>query len=159
MDDGSAPPTERLLAATLAAHDAFTDAARTVGATGYATEFAQRAEYLGRIATHLRGQEAPEGLASDALRRLPAVRQHRSTSSAPDRDTRALFEQCLRLVDAATLEFCRGYGPGVALALSRAMQLANPIDTTWHSATTSSRRARFTVTSSTVQRARPTRPA
>ena len=158
MDDGSAPPTERLLAATLAAHDAFTDAARTVGATGYATEFAQRAEYLGRIATHLRGQEAPEGLASDALRRLPDVRPRRSTS-ALERNTRALFERCLRLVDAATLEFCRGYGPGVALALSRAMQLANPIDTTWHGAGTSSPRARFSVTSSTVQRARPTHSA
>ena len=153
MDEDSSPPTDRLLAATLAAHDAFTEAARTVVATGYATEFAQRAEYLGRIATHLRGQEAPEGLASDALRRLPDVRPHRSTS-APERDTRALFEQCLRLVDAATLEFCRGYGPGVALALSRALQLANPIDTTWHGARTSSPSVRFSVTSATVQRAR-----
>ena len=156
MDEDSAPPTERLLAATLAAHDAFTEAARTVVAKGYATEFAQRAEYLGRIATHLRGQEAPEGLVSDALRRLPDVRLDRSGSSAPDCDPRPLFEQCLRLVDAATLEFCRAYGPGVALALSGAMQLANPINTTWHGAGASSPTARFAVTSSTVQRARPT---
>jgi hypothetical protein len=151
----SSPANHRLLAATLAVHDAFTEAARTVVATGYATEFAQRAEYQWRVATHLRGHQAPEGLASDALRRLPDVRSQRS-ASAPDVESRALFDKCLRLMDAATVEFCRGYGPGVSLALSRAMQLAYPIDTTWHGAGTSGSTARISVTSSTVLSARAT---
>src|SRR4030095_11826620 len=127
----------RLLAATLAVHDAFREAARAVVASGYATEFAQRAEYQWRVATHLRGHQAPEGLASDALRRLPEGRSHGSAPSAPEVESRALFDKCLRLMDAATVAFCRGYGPSVSLALSRAMQLAYPIDTTSHGAGTS----------------------
>jgi hypothetical protein len=154
-EEVSSPSTNRLLAATLAAHDAFSEAARTVVATGYAAEFAQRAEYQWRIATHLRGHQTPEGLATDALRRLPDVRSHGSTSSVTDDESRALFDKCLRLMDLATVEFCRGYGPGVALVLSRAMQLAYPIDTTWHGAGTSGSTARVSITSSTVQRARP----
>lgn len=150
-EDDSSPANHRLLAATLAVHDAFSEAARTAVATGYATEFAQRAEYQWRVATHLRGHQAPEGLASDALRRLPEVRP-----SVPDIESRALFDKCLRLMDAATVEFCRGYGPGVSLALSRAMQLAYPIDTTCHGAGTSGSTARVSVTSSTVLCAQPT---
>jgi hypothetical protein len=138
-DDDSAPPTMMLLAATLAAHDAFTEAARAVVEPGYAAEFAQRAEYLGRIAAHLRGHQAPEGLASDALRRLPDVRPERSASSPANGDARVLFDKCLRLMDAATLEFCRGYGPNVALILSSAMQAANPVNATRHGAYRSER--------------------
>jgi hypothetical protein len=134
----SAPPTERLLAVTLATHDAFTEAARVVAGRGHAAEFARRAEYQGRIATHLRGHEVREGLASDALRHVPDVWSDWSTSrAAKEGDPRALFDNCLRLMDAATLEFCRGYGPNVALILSGAMRAANPINTTRHGKCTS----------------------
>jgi hypothetical protein len=37
-------------------------------------------------------------------------------------------------MDAATLEFCRGYGPNVALILLSAMHAAYPINTTRHGA-------------------------
>ena len=127
----SAPTTTRLLTVTLAAHDAFTHAARAVVAPGYAAEFAQRAEYQGRVATHLRGLRAPEGMASDALRRTPAVVRP-PTAEPGNGDPRTLFSECLRVLDAATLEFCRGYGPHVALVLSSAMQVANPVSTTRH---------------------------
>src|SRR5688500_17094564 len=130
MSDDAAP-VARLLATTLATHDAFIEAARAAVVPGHAAEFAQRAEYQERIAMHLRGQQAPEGLASDALRRLPDVRPRGSVLSADDHQ-RALFDTCLRLMDAATLEFCRAYGPGVALVLSSALQVAYPINTTRH---------------------------
>jgi len=139
-EDEPAAPAARLLAVTLATHDAFTDAARAVAASGYAAEFAQRAEYQARIATHLRGHQAPEGLASDALRRMPDVRSDRTTPPMTGgSDPRALFDRCLRVMDAATLEFCRGYGPKVALILSSAMQGAYPINTTRHGARRSDR--------------------
>lgn len=128
----SAERTTRLLAATQATRDAFTEAACAVIEPGYAAEFARRAEYLGRIALQLRGRKAPEGLASDALWHRPAVRSASSMASATDGHHRALFDRCLRLMDAATLEFCRGYGPKVAQALSSAMQSAYPINTTRH---------------------------
>ena len=129
----SAPPRERLLAVTLATHDAFAEAARVVASRGHAAEFARRAEYLGRIATHLRGHHAPEGLASDALRHVPDVWRDSSVPpAASDADPQALFDKCLRLMDAATLEFCRGYGPTVSLVLSSALQVAYPINTTRH---------------------------
>lgn len=130
MDSGE--PTTRLLAATQATHDAFTEAACAVVEPGYAAEFARRAEYLGRIALQLRGRQAPQGLASDALWHRPAVRSARSAASEPSVHHRALFDRCLRLMDAATMEFCRGYGPEVARALSSAMQSAYPINTTRH---------------------------
>lgn len=129
-EDESAPTTMRLLEVTLATQEAFTCAARNVQAPGYAAEFAQRAEYHGRLATHLRGHSAPEGMASDALRRTPAV-AHRKLESG-ESDPRALYDNCLRVMDAATLEFCRGYGPHVALVLSNAMRAANLINTTRH---------------------------
>jgi hypothetical protein len=132
-EDDSAQPTMRLLAATVATHDAFAEAARVVAGRGHASEFARRAEYQGRIATHLRGHQAPEGLASDALRQIPDVwRDSSAPSAAADGDPRELFDRCLRLMDAATMEFCRGYGPNVALVLSSAMQVAYPINTTRH---------------------------
>lgn len=131
----SAPSGERLLAVTLATHEAFTEAARVVAGRGHAAEFARRAEYQGRLATHLRGHHAPEGLASDALRHVPDVWRDTSVSPAVgDADPRPLFDKCLRLMDAATLEFCRGYGPAVALVLSSAMHVAYPINTTRHGA-------------------------
>ena len=129
----SAPPRDRLLAVTLATHDAFSEAARVVAGRGHAAEFARRAEYQGRLATHLRGHHAPEGLASDALRHTPDVWRDRSVPpAADDADPRELFDKCLRLMDAATIEFCRAYGPGVALVLSSALQVAYPINTTRH---------------------------
>lgn len=128
----SAEPTARLLAATQATRDAFSEAAGAVVEPGYAAEFARRAEYLGRIALHLRGRQAPEGLVSDALWHRPAVRSARSAASETSGHHRVLFDRCLRLMDAATLEFCRGYGPKVAQALSSAMQSAYPINTTRH---------------------------
>lgn len=132
QESDSAVPGERLLAVTLATHDAFTEAARVV-AGGHAAEFARRAEYQGRLATHLRGQYAPEGLASDALRHVPDVWRDRSAPpTAGDVDPRELFDKCLRVMDAATLEFCRGYGPSVALILSSALHIAYPINTTKH---------------------------
>ena len=124
----SAELTTRLLAATQATHDAFTEAACAVTEPGYAAELARRAEYQGRIALLLRGQQAREGLASDALWHRPPV-QSASVSSATDR---AQFDRCLRLMDAATLEFCRVYGPNVARVLSSALQSAYPINTTRH---------------------------
>ena len=127
----------RLLAVTLATHDAFAEAAGVVIAPGYAAEFARRAEYLGRIAIHLRGQQAPAGLASDALWHKPDVRSGRSASSS-DGNHRQLYDRCLRLMDAATMEFCREYGPNVAQALSGAMRAAYPINTTRHDAEASS---------------------
>ena len=131
----SAPTRERLLAVTLATHDAFTEAARVVAGRGHAAEFARRAEYQGRIATHLRGDHAPEGLASDALRHVPDVWRDNSVQpEASEADPGALFDKCLRLMDAATLEFCRGYGPNLALILSSAIQIAYPKNTTWHGA-------------------------
>lgn len=133
-EDDSALLTMRLLAVTLATHEAFTLAARAAVAPGYAAEFAQRAEYQERIATHLRGHQAPAGLSSDALRRLPDVRPGNAPRPTGDGDPRALFDRCLRLMDAATLEFCRGYGPNVALILSSALQAAYPISTTRHGA-------------------------
>ena len=132
LEFDSTLPTLRLLAATLATHEAFTEAAHAVVEPGYAAEFAQRAEYQARIAIHLRGYQAAAGLESDALRRVPVVRLGRSPSSSADRDPRALFDRCLRLMDAATLEFCRAYGPGVARVLSSALQVAYPISTTRH---------------------------
>jgi hypothetical protein len=126
----SAEPTMRLLAATQATHDAFTEAACAVAEPGYAAEFARRAEYQGRIALHLRGQQAREGLASDALWHRPAVRPGDSAASFANGDHRVLFDRCLRLMDAATLEFCRVYGPNVARVLSSAMQVAYPVNTT-----------------------------
>jgi hypothetical protein len=131
-ESDSAPPTERLLAVTLATHDAFAEAARVAAGRGHAAEFARRAEYQARIATHLRGHQAPEGLASDALRHVPDVWSQWSAPRARESDAKALFDKCLRLMDAATLEFCRGYGPNVALILSSAMQVAYPINTTRH---------------------------
>jgi len=134
-ESDSAPHSERLLAVTLATHDAFTEAARAVAGRGHAAEFSRRAEYQGRIATHLRGDHAPEGLASDALRHVPDVWRDRSApTAAGDADPGALFDKCLRLMDAATLEFCRGYGPNVALILSSALHVAYPINTTRHAA-------------------------
>lgn len=136
----SAPPRERLLAVTLATHDAFTEAARAVASRGHAAEFARRAEYQGRLATHLRGHHAPAGLASDALQHVPDVWRDRSVPpAAGDADPRELFDKCLRLMDAATLEFFRGYGPTVALILSSAMHVAYPINTTRHGAGRSGR--------------------
>ena len=126
----SAPTTRRLLEVTLATHDAFTCAARTVLAPGYAAEFARRAEYHGRLATHLRGHSAPEGMASDALWRIPAIGHCKLESG--ERDPKVLYDECLRVMDAATLEFCRGYGPHVALVLSNALRDANLINTTRH---------------------------
>jgi hypothetical protein len=73
MSDHNSVPTQRLLAATLATHEAFAIAARAVSTAGFAAEFAQRAEYQERIASHLRGSHAPLGLASDKLRRVPDV--------------------------------------------------------------------------------------
>jgi len=52
-------------------------------------------------------------------------------------DPRALYDKSLRVMDAATLEFCRGYGPHVALVLSDAMRVANLINTTRHGGITS----------------------
>ena len=127
-EDESAPTTMRLLEVTLATHEAFACAARNVQAPGYAAEFAQRAEYQARLATHLRGLSAPEGMASDAMRRVPEVA--RRTPEPGAKDPRLLYDECLRVMDAATLEFCRGYGPHVALALSDAMRVANLINTT-----------------------------
>jgi hypothetical protein len=124
----SAPNTTRLLEVTLATHDAFTEAARAVRAPGYAAEFAQRAEYHGRLATHLRGLSAPEGMASDAMRRMPEVAPR--TPAPGERDPRVLYDECLRVMDAATLEFCRWYGPHVALVLSNAMRVAYLVNTT-----------------------------
>ena len=129
-EDESAPTTRRLLAVTLATHEAFSCAARDVQAPAYAAEFAQRAEYHGRLATHLRGLSAPAGMASDALCRTPAV-AHRKLESG-ESDPRALYDKCLRVMDAATLEFCRGYGPHVAAVLSNAMRVANLSNTTRH---------------------------
>jgi hypothetical protein len=37
------------------------------------------------------------------------------------------------MMDAATLEFCRGYGPHVSLMLSSAVHVAYPRSTTRHS--------------------------
>lgn len=134
----SAPPRERLLAVTVATHDAFSEAARVVAGRGHAAEFARRAEYQGRLATHLRGHDAPEGLASDALRHIPDVWRDSSAPPAPgDADPRELFDKCLRLMDAATLEFCRGYGPNVALILSSAVQMAYPKHTSIQTGITS----------------------
>jgi hypothetical protein len=133
-DCDSAPPNERLLAVTLATHDAFTEAARVVAGRGHAAEFARRAEYQERLATHLRGHHAPKGLASDALRHMPDVwRDWSVPPEARDADPRALFDSCLRMMDAATLEFCRGYGPHVSLMLSSAVHVAYPRSTTRHS--------------------------
>ena len=132
-DCDSTPPNERLLAVTLATHDAFTEAARAVAGRGHAAEFARRAEYQDRLATHLRGHHAPKGLASDALRHTPDVwRDWSVPPAARDADPRALFDKCLRVMDAATLEFCRGYGPHVSRILSSALQVAYPISTTRH---------------------------
>jgi hypothetical protein len=134
-DRDSAPPNERLLAVTLASHDAFTAAARAVAGRGHAAEFARRAEYQARLATHLRGHHAPKGLASDALRHMPEVwRAWSIPPGAPDADPRALFDRCLRMMDAATLEFCRGYGPHVSLILSSAVHVAYARSTTRHGA-------------------------
>lgn len=133
-DYDSAPPNERLLAVTLATHDAFTEAARVVAGRGHAAEFARRAEYQHRLATHLRGHHAPKGLTSDALRHVPDVWRNWSVPlEARDADPRTLFDRCLRLMDAATLEFCRGYGPHVSRILSSALQVAYPRSTTKHS--------------------------
>ena len=52
-------------------------------------------------------------------------------------DPRALYDKCLRVMDAATLEFSRGYGPQLALVLSNAMRAANLINTTRHGGMTS----------------------
>ena len=134
-EDESAPTTRRLLEVTLATHEAFTCAARSVQAPGYAAEFAQRAEYHGRLATHLRGLNAPEGMASDAMRRVPEVA--RRTPEPGEQDPRVLYDKCLRVMDAATLEFCRGYGPHVALVLSNAMRVAYLINTTGQGGVTS----------------------
>jgi hypothetical protein len=132
-DYDAALPSERLLAVTLAAHDAFTDAARVAAGHGHAAEFAQRAEYQERLATHLRGHQASEGLASDTLRHVPDVWRNWSVpADARYADPRALFDKCLRLMDAATLEFCRGYGPHVSRILSSALRVAYPISTTRH---------------------------
>ena len=129
-DDYTAPRSLRLLAATLATHDAFTRAAHAVQAPGYAAEFAQRAEFQWRIATHLRGRQAPAGLASDGLCRIPDVLGR--SPAMEGADPRVLLGKCLRFMDAATLEFCRGYGPDVAHILSSAMQEAHPVSTTSH---------------------------
>jgi len=51
---------------------------------------------------------------------------------ARDADPRTLFDRCLRMMDAATLEFCRGYGPHVSLILSSALHVAYPRSTTRH---------------------------
>ena len=119
----------RLLAAVRATQDAFTRAARSVGATGFSAEFAQRAEYQERIACQMRGERAPVRLASDALWRLPDLaRSATSGASHP----RTLFDNCLRVLDAATMEFCRGYSPGVALVLTNAILGAQPVNTTRH---------------------------
>lgn len=123
----------RILAAAQATHDAFTEAAGVVIAPGLGAEFVRRAEYLGRVIINLRGQQAPAGLASDALWNRPDVRSGRTTVSG-DGNHRQLYDQCLRLMDVATMEFCRGYGPNVAQALSSAMRTAHPINTTRHEA-------------------------
>jgi hypothetical protein len=127
-EDDSAPATHRLLAVTLATHDAFAQAASVVRAPGYAAEFAQRAEYHGRLATHLRGLSAPEGMASDAMRRMPDVVLQQRMPEPGDGDPRTLFSACLRILDAATLEFCRAIAG--ALCLSNATRVAYPINTT-----------------------------
>lgn len=128
MVDQTSAPIARLLAAVVATQEAFTVAAGAAGSTGFATEFAQRAEYQERIVSHLRGGRAPVGMASNALRRVPVMR-----IEALDADqSRVLFDECLRMLDAATLEFCRSYGPGVAVVLTDAIQAARPIDTTRH---------------------------
>jgi hypothetical protein len=119
----------RLLAAVKATQDAFTRAARSAGATGFSAEFAQRAEYQERIACQMRGERAPVGLASDALWRVPDLAAG-AASVATHR--RVLFDSCLRVLDAATMEFCRGYTPSVALVLTYAMQGAQPVNTTRH---------------------------
>ena len=58
MEYQESAPTPRLLAAVMATHDAFTVPARAAGSTGFATEFAQRAEYQERIASYMRGCES-----------------------------------------------------------------------------------------------------
>lgn len=73
----------------------------------------------GRLATHLRGLNARQGMASDAMRRTPDVARP-STHEAGDGDPRVIFSECPRVLDSATLEFSRGYGPHVALSLSSA---------------------------------------
>lgn len=128
MLDQDSAPIERLLAAVMATHEAFTVAAQSAGATGFASEFARRAEYQARIASHMRGMRAPVGLASDALWRVPVVAVAATAADHP----RILFDRCLRVQDAATLEFCRGYSPTVALVLTDAIQAAQAIETTQH---------------------------
>ena len=128
MEDQESAPIARLLAAVTATREAFLVAARAAGPTGFATEFAQRAEYQERIASQMRGASAPVGLASDALWRAPVVGMDALDADRP----RVLFDRCLRVLDAATLEFCRAYGPTVALVLTEAIQAAQPIDTTRH---------------------------
>lgn len=130
MQDGESEISARLLAAVMATQDAFIEAARSAGVTGFATEFAQRAEFQERIACQMRGVRAPVGLASDALWRVPDLGVGAPSS---EDHPRVLFDRCLRVLDAATLEFCRGYGPTVALVLTDAMQAAQPINTTRHS--------------------------
>lgn len=125
MVDQEPAPIARLLAAVIATHEAFRVAARAAGSTGFATEFAQRAEYQERIASHFRGMRAPVGLASDALWRAPTVGVDAAEADRP----RLLFDHCLRMQDAATLEFCRGYGPHVSHVLSSAMRGAFPRNT------------------------------
>ena len=71
------------------------------------------------------GVRAPVGMASDALWRAPVVGVDAAEADRP----RALFEHCLRIQDAATLEFCRGYGPHVSQVLSSAMRGAFPVNT------------------------------
>lgn len=128
MVDQESEPIARLLAAVMATHEAFTVAARSAGATGFATEFAQRAEYQERIASQMRGTQAPIGMASNALWRVPDLGVGTSAAEQP----RVLFDRCLRVQDAATLELCRGYSPTVALVLTAAIQAAQSIDTTRH---------------------------
>lgn len=128
MLDQESEPIARLLAAVLATHGAFTEAARSAGATGFAAEFAQRAEYQERIASRMRGMQAPVGMASNALWRVPDLGGGESVVHHP----RQLVDKCLRVQDAATLEFCRGYCQTVALVLTDAIQAAQPIDTTRH---------------------------
>lgn len=128
MMDQESEPIARLLAAVMATHEAYTVAARSAGPTGFATEFAQRAEYQERIASQIRGMQVPTGMASNALWRVPDLGVGASAAEQP----RVLFDRCLRVQDAATLEFCRGYCQTVALVLTDAIQAAQPIDTTRH---------------------------
>lgn len=135
--DSSTSILDRLLVVTLASRDAFADAARAADTPRAAAALVQRAEHQARLALQLRDLLLAGGAATQPAEPTSAVSGRgapRRLPSAGGGDARGVLDECMRVLDTARMEFCRAYGPSVALTLSNAMpaeRVVNPNDGTW----------------------------